>query len=274
MATWEQMKAMMAGAAPARTMERARSALGRGTRYRLGRGGFDPTRDAPEKQCDCSGFVAWAIGIPRELPPGSGRWLDTDAYYRGGGPALDGLSAQIDSGPQAGDLYVYPDNSRTGQGHIGIISRLNRSGQPDRVIHCSTGNDRRHGNAIRETGTGVFTGRPYGTRIMRIQYPLLLRRFGVAEALRKPRLILAKWEADSGPPRYEYRPFPEAVFREDRFWLPPAALAEWLGRTGEHRTGLLPLREALGELGLVFGVSLKHLADAEDPRAYVFLPHP
>lgn len=78
-----------------RTLARAKSALGHGTRYVLGKGGRTPV-DPMERESDCSGFVAWAIGIPRELPPGSGRWLQTTTYWKGGGNVGSGLFNETD----------------------------------------------------------------------------------------------------------------------------------------------------------------------------------
>lgn len=105
MTTW---KDLLQTASTAQTLARAHRALGLGTIYKLGKGGFNPAKPMTPS-CDCSGFVAWAIGIPRELPPGSDKWLDTDAYYAGGKPVKTGLFGQvaiIDAEP--GDLLVYP----------------------------------------------------------------------------------------------------------------------------------------------------------------------
>ena len=77
MASW---RAMLAGASNDCTLERARAGLSKGTVYKLGKGGFDPTRPMT-RELDCSGFVAWTIGISRELPPGSDQWLATDNYW-------------------------------------------------------------------------------------------------------------------------------------------------------------------------------------------------
>src|SRR5689334_8966855 len=98
------------------TMNRAHSALGHGTFYKLGKGGMDPTKPLT-LQCDCSGFMAWAIGIPRELPPGSNHWLSTDEYWAGGKPVKAGLFSQISiRETRVGDLLVYPDDGGN-QGH-------------------------------------------------------------------------------------------------------------------------------------------------------------
>jgi len=161
-----------------RTLARAKSALGHGTRYVLGKGGRTPA-DPMERESDCSGFVAWAIGIPRELPPGSGRWLQTTTYWKGGGNVGSGLFNKTDrAGCEPGDLYVYPDVGRK-QGHMGIISRV-QSGQPVKVIHCSKGNDNRYDDAICETDPDVFARHPE-SRIMKVDYMALRALFDIPE---------------------------------------------------------------------------------------------
>ena len=93
------------------TISRAHSALAHGTIYKLGKGGMDPTKPLTT-ECDCSGFIAWSMGIPRELPPGSNKWLSTDEYWNSGKPVKAGLFSQVPIHEMnAGDLLVYPDNS-------------------------------------------------------------------------------------------------------------------------------------------------------------------
>ena len=168
MPTW---KDTLQTASTAQTLQRAQSALGLKTVYKLGKGGFDPAKPMTVS-CDCSGFVAWAIGIPRELPPKSDKWLDTDAYYAGGKPVKAGLFHEIsvvDAEP--GDLLVYPDKG-TKQGHIGIVTQVDLSA-PTYVIHCSFGNYNNYKDAIRITGPGVFLAGNAKTRAMRIDYDAL-----------------------------------------------------------------------------------------------------
>jgi len=126
------------------TMHRAHSALKLTTHYKLGEGGFNPIKPLTP-QCDCSGFIAWAIGIPREFPPGSNKWLSTTEYYAGGAPVLPGLLSQVElHQARAGDLLVYPHQN--GQvGHIALISEVS-DGQPAGILHCSSGNYKNFGN--------------------------------------------------------------------------------------------------------------------------------
>jgi peptidoglycan hydrolase-like protein with peptidoglycan-binding domain len=192
MASW---RARLAEASNDCTLQRAGAGCGKGTVYTLGKGGFDPTQPMT-RECDCSGFVAWAIGIPRELPPGSDQWLATDNYWQGGSPVADGLFGRVAPGQaQPGDLYVYPD-AEGRQGHIGIITRIDAVGKPTHVVHCSLGNFRTHGDAVQETEAGVFV-RNLNSHIMRVDYGALRALFdgapsappasdtsGVAERLR------------------------------------------------------------------------------------------
>ena len=147
MASWKDVLAEMTRA---RAVERARSMIGRGTVYELGRGGFKPETSlwSEGRSSDCSGFSAWALGIPRELPPGSGHWLQTTTYWNGGEfqgtPAFQHhpLSAAV-----PGDLLVYPDAGGK-QGHIGLVTATGPQG-PTLVVHCSSGNFKSTGDAIR-----------------------------------------------------------------------------------------------------------------------------
>jgi peptidoglycan hydrolase-like protein with peptidoglycan-binding domain len=175
MGDWKEELAI---ASRERTLSRAQRVRGKGVRYKLGKGGFDPSK-ALSAECDCSGFVAWAIGIPRELPPGSARWLQTDSYWQGGGRAGEGLFDRVEEGAsEPGDVIVYPDREGK-QGHMGIVSAVS-TGRVIRVIHCSSGNDRSFGDAIQETGPEVFR-RVAKTRIVRVDYPALRALFRLPE---------------------------------------------------------------------------------------------
>lgn len=177
MSNW---KDLLKDASIERSLQRAHTGLEETTTYVLGQGGFDPTKMLTKK-CDCSGFIAWAIGIPREFPPGSNRWLDTDAYWSGGGvaakaagfPLLQNVAA-ADAEP--GDLIVYPDQGGK-QGHIGIISGMDNHGEL-KVIHCSKGNFKKFGDATRETDSAVWKIQAK-TRFMRIDFDAMRRYAGI-----------------------------------------------------------------------------------------------
>ena len=164
-------KDLLQTASKEQMLQRANSALGLNTIYELGKGGFDPTIPMTPS-CDCSGFVAWAIGIPRELPPGSDKWLSTDSYWSGGEPVKANLFKEIElQQSEPGDLLVYPDSGGH-QGHIGIITQVDHS-MPTYVIHCSLGNYNNYHDAVRITDPGVFLAGNHPTRVMQIDYDAL-----------------------------------------------------------------------------------------------------
>lgn len=153
------------------TMNRAHSVLNLKIVYKLGKGGFDPTKSFTP-QCDCSGFIAWAIGIPRELPPASNKWLSTDEYWSGGKPVKQNLFKQYNiNEAMVGDLLVYPDNGGN-QGHIALINQIENN-TPKFIIHCSNGNYKNFGDAVRITSPSVFLAGNHNTRLMRINYEAL-----------------------------------------------------------------------------------------------------
>ncbi len=153
------------------TLTRANSCLGLKTIYKLSAGGTNPTVPLT-RECDCSGFVAWAVGIPRELPPGSNHWFFTDSIWGGGSPVKPGLFSQMEL-PQSvpGDLLVYP-HSGDAPGHVGIIAQVDHN-RPSMVIHCSHGNFAHFGDAVRVTDPAVFLATNHPTRCMRLNYEVL-----------------------------------------------------------------------------------------------------
>ena len=168
-------KDILATAVTAQTLTRAQSCLSKKTIYLLGAGGLDPSVPLGQS-CDCSGFVAWSIGFPRELPLGSGQWFDTDVFWNGGEPYHADLFNQVAiPAAQPGDLMVYPhygpENSQPG--HISIIVQVDNQ-MPTQIIHCSHGNYVNFGDAIRMTGPDIFLIGNHPTRVMRINYPALL----------------------------------------------------------------------------------------------------
>ncbi len=165
-------KYLLPGLSTARTLTSAQSVLGLHTKYQLGAGGINPLDPFPPA-CDCSGFIAWSIGIPRELPPGSDLWLNTDCIWSGGAPVKPGLFIQTPLANAApGDLLVYPHNLEGEHGHVGLILETANS-LPAKVVHCSLGNDRHYNDAVRITGPSVFLSGNHPTRAMKINYALL-----------------------------------------------------------------------------------------------------
>jgi len=141
---------------------RARSAIGHGIPYKLGKGGYNPTALVPGRiGCDCSGFIAWVFGVSRKLDIPyyknlNGGWFETSAIVADS-KSTNGFVDQIDFIiAKPGDILVWPDGEGH-QGHIGVISEVNESLQvPQKVIHCSLGNYRKYNDAIQETGIEIF----------------------------------------------------------------------------------------------------------------------
>ena len=140
-------------------VRRARSAIGHGTRYKLGAGGTNPNAPHPATggACDCSGFTAWALGVSRQTSDPlyrdfNGGWINTDAMVHDA-TRPGGLFTRL-STPRVGALAVYGRRGAGSYGHCGVISAV-EGGRIAKVIHCSSGNDR-NGDAIQETGPAVF----------------------------------------------------------------------------------------------------------------------
>jgi hypothetical protein len=119
--------------------------------------------------CDCSGYVCWALGIPR-APARDAKhgWVWTESIYAdalspgGAFTRLDSDAARLVCRP--GAMLVYPSPGVGEPGHIGIVSEVDATGAPQRVLHCSSlnflvapegGAER---SAIAETGPQVFEG--------------------------------------------------------------------------------------------------------------------
>jgi hypothetical protein len=137
----------------ATVLARAKSATGKGIRYKLGAGGMKPGNASPAAagKCDCTGFVAWCLGFSRKLTDRfyvvqNGGWFETTAVWKDIESNV-GIIEPSDRRP--GAIIVYPDVGRR-QGHIGIIVDAKR------VIHCSKGNDTKFGDAVQITSTDVF----------------------------------------------------------------------------------------------------------------------
>jgi hypothetical protein len=141
----------------AAVLARAHAAVAQGIRYKLGQGGMSPGSPTPgnDGQCDCSGFVAWCLGMSRHTPDQfyvhfNGGWIETTAVWTDVGQSV-GIFDQTSKKP--GAVVVYPDEHGH-EGHIGIIVDANS------VVHCSLGNDHKYGNAIQVTPLTVFSSNP------------------------------------------------------------------------------------------------------------------
>ena len=144
-------------------VERARIAVGRGTRYVLGKGGFKPSSPQPGdlngsgvRLCDCTGFGSWWLGISRyqgdKHKPWSSAipWVETTAIFKDAtGRRL--LFTTIKT-PVPGCGLVYPDKYlgrvKLREGHFMAVTRV----EDGKVygVDCSPSNSRRVGDAIAE----------------------------------------------------------------------------------------------------------------------------
>jgi hypothetical protein len=137
----------------AAVLARAHAALGHNTVYKLGKGGMNPGSPLPSAngECDCSGFVAWCLGMSRKTHEHfyvqfNGGWIETTAVWTDVGQNV-GIFEPSQRVPAA--VLVYPDHAGH-QGHIGIVV------DGTHVIHCSSSNYTNHGDAIRMTNFQVF----------------------------------------------------------------------------------------------------------------------
>ena len=144
----------------AELLHRARSASGKGVKYRLGAGGMNPTMALPSNlagDCDCSGFVCWALGISRQTSHPlyvdfNGGWINTDAMCLDGSRSSGLFELRETAG--VGALIIYPGGKK-GVGHVGIVTGI-QGNLATKALHCSVGNYRKGGDAIAETATAVF----------------------------------------------------------------------------------------------------------------------
>lgn len=147
-------------------VKRARSVISKGCAYKLGKGGFSPTSPVPWSslgECDCSGFISWAIGVSRQTDnpwykKQNGGWFETSAIVADCKTPFGFFDEVRWEEAKPGMLLVWGDSKAGGkvrQGHVGIIGAAH-SGEPYSVIHCSSGNFRKLGDAILETGVEIF----------------------------------------------------------------------------------------------------------------------
>ncbi|MFN8525306.1 MAG: glucosaminidase domain-containing protein [Chloroflexota bacterium] len=145
-----------------RLIARSRSALGHGFKYQLGQGGMRPQSalpGSPSNGCDCSGFVCWCLGISRQTDHNlyrqfNGGWINTDAIVNDV-RTTTGFFRPLETS-RVGALMVYPSRQPSRPyGHVGIVTEV-ADGSVARVIHCSSTNYARFGDAIAETGPEVF----------------------------------------------------------------------------------------------------------------------
>lgn len=134
---------------------RARSASGSNCIYELGKGGMVPWAEVPwdeAKHCDCSGLAMWCLYLSRHQ---GDDWINTDRMVTDG-KTPGGLFEQIPwELAKPGHLIVYGRGGPGKYGHVGVVSDVDVTG-PIKAVHCSKGNFKKTGDAIQETGVGVW----------------------------------------------------------------------------------------------------------------------
>jgi hypothetical protein len=128
--------------------------LGKNIAYKLGKGGFHPGDSLPSRdgQCDCSGFVAWCLGLNRSPKPTRKWWIETSAMFNNA-TDRDGKAnvfVKIDK-PVVGCVVVYGDKNGH-QGHTGVITYVDFDANGNistlHGVDCSSGGSRKLGKAI------------------------------------------------------------------------------------------------------------------------------
>jgi hypothetical protein len=114
-------------------------------------------------ECDCSGFVCWALGVSRQTDHPlyvrlNGGWINTDAMVHDAG-ASTGFFTRIPE-PRVGCIVVYGSRPPSRKvGHVGIVTAVECDAvvvRATQVLHCSHGNHSRNGDALSETDPVVF----------------------------------------------------------------------------------------------------------------------
>jgi hypothetical protein len=148
-------------------IDRALSALAKGTVYSSpGRMPSFSAHTWPHKaKNDCSGYVSWCLRFSESRKVDhslyrrvNGGWFETTAIHRDGEESTGYFSKQ--ARPMPGSLLVYPDAGGN-DGHIGLVLEAKGMGiaGASKVIHCSAGNYRQHGDAIQITGPNAWLAR-------------------------------------------------------------------------------------------------------------------
>lgn len=119
----------------------------------------------PRSACDCSGFVAWCLGLPRHpmaLDGQADQWLYTDSIVADALGRRQAFTALAQA--RVGALLVFPSAGRARPvGHVAWITAVD-GGRATRILHCAPQNFEaepppgRPRNAIAETDTAVFDG--------------------------------------------------------------------------------------------------------------------
>mgnify|MGYP002639546124 FL=1 len=133
-----------------------------GTVYTLGAGGYGWAQREFDDECDCSGFMAFCLGLSRKPSTafqvkGRQYWFSTDSMVAAG---KEGLFFREVGSLTPGSIVAYPDRNRDGkvtQGHTAYVSEI-RNGIPF-GYDCSSSQSRKTGDAIKLRSLAFFNRR-------------------------------------------------------------------------------------------------------------------
>lgn len=147
---------MTAASRIARGMAAARNCR---LRYQMGAGGkkTDIDRACPSSTgaCDCSGFVAWILGIARGPRRDAPVWIETTNIWRDATGRKESFVPLATAKP--GCLLVYPDQG-TRQGHVALLTTI--KGGRWYGVDCSAGRAARTGQALGYGPLDYFRSKP------------------------------------------------------------------------------------------------------------------
>ncbi len=116
----------------------------------------------PTVACDCSGYVCWALGVPRDGSALPGGWINTDAMVADAQRGQRLFVPLTRAVPGALLVHPKPPGADSGPGHVAIVTAVDADGRATRMLHCAPDNILRPPpaglprNAIAETDTGLF----------------------------------------------------------------------------------------------------------------------
>lgn len=131
-----------------------------GTIYTLGSGGYGWFQDDFDAECDCSGFIAFCLGLSRKpstafMAKGTKWWFSTDSMVLA---AKEGVFFREVEKGTPGCLAAYPDYKSRGelrQGHTAYITDWR--GTVPWGYDCSSSQSRKTGDAVKLRSLSFFT---------------------------------------------------------------------------------------------------------------------
>ena len=130
-----------------------------GTIYTLGSGGYGWMQDEFDAECDCSGFIAFCLGLSRKpstafMAKGVKWWFSTDSMVLA---AKEGVFFREVEKGTPGCIAAFPDYKSQGkrrQGHTGYITEWR--GTVPWGYDCSSSQSRKTGDAVKLRSLSFF----------------------------------------------------------------------------------------------------------------------